>query len=51
MSRAPPRSGGATSQLDLCVTGAIGVVVEDYDGNTVQLHGTECSWARIPTRS
>jgi hypothetical protein len=29
-----PASGGATSQLDLCVTGAIGVVVEDYDGNT-----------------
>ncbi len=32
-------SGGATSQLDLCVTGATDVVVEDYDGNTVSCTG------------
>jgi hypothetical protein len=34
-----PGSGGATSQLDLCVTGAGGVVVEDYDGNAVSCTG------------
>jgi hypothetical protein len=34
-----PDSGGATSQLDLCVTGAVGAVVEDYDGNTVSCTG------------
>jgi subtilisin family serine protease len=32
-------SGGATSQLDLCVTGAVGVIVEDYDGNRVSCTG------------
>jgi hypothetical protein len=34
-----PDSGGATSQLDLCVTGATDVIVEDYDGNTVSCTG------------
>ncbi len=34
-----PASGGATSQLDLCVTGATDVLVEDYDGNTVSCTG------------
>jgi hypothetical protein len=34
-----PDSGGATSQLDLCVTGQSGVVVEDYDGNPVSCTG------------
>ena len=35
-----PDSGGATSQLDLCVTGASGsVLIEDYDGNPVSCTG------------
>jgi Subtilase family len=35
-----PDSGGATSQLDLCVTGATGgVLIEDYDGNAVSCTG------------
>jgi hypothetical protein len=35
-----PNSSGATSQLDLCVTGATGsVVIEDYDGNAVSCTG------------
>jgi hypothetical protein len=34
-----PGSGGATSQLDLCVTGASGVTITDYDGNAVSCTG------------
>jgi hypothetical protein len=34
-----PGSGGAKNQLDLCVTGASGVVIEDYDGNAVSCTG------------
>lgn len=34
-----PASGGATSQLDLCVTGQSGVLIEDYDGNPVACTG------------
>jgi hypothetical protein len=36
-----PDSGGATSQLDLCVTGDSGVIVQDYDGNRVSCTGPE----------
>ena len=32
-------SGGATSQLNLCVTGGSGVTIIDYDGNTVSCTG------------
>jgi len=35
-----PNSGGATNQIDICVTGAsTGVVVQDYDGNNVTCTG------------
>ena len=34
-----PSSGGATSQLDLCVSGQNGVVIQDYDGNAVSCTG------------
>lgn len=35
-----PGSGGATSQLDLCVSGQSGsIVIEDYDGNPVSCTG------------
>ncbi len=35
-----PNSGGATSRIDVCVTGATGVyTIEDYDGNTVTCTG------------
>ena len=34
-----PASGGAKNQLDLCVTGQNGVVIEDYDGNPVSCTG------------
>jgi hypothetical protein len=35
-----PTSGGATSQIDVCVTGATsGFLIQDYDGNTVTCTG------------
>jgi hypothetical protein len=34
-----PASGGATSQLNLCVTGGSGVTITDYDGNAVSCTG------------
>lgn len=35
-----PNSGGATSRIDLCVTGATsGFLIEDYDGKTVTCTG------------
>jgi hypothetical protein len=34
-----PGSPGATSSIDLCVTGASGVTIQDYDGNTVSCTG------------
>ena len=39
-----PNSGGATSSLDLCVTGATGsFTIEDYDGNTVTCTGANAT--------
>ena len=34
-----PSSGGATSSIDLCVTGGTGATITDYDGNSVSCTG------------
>jgi len=39
-----PNSGGATSQIDVCVTGATSVyTIQDYDGNTVTCTGANAT--------
>jgi subtilisin family serine protease len=41
-----PNSGGATSRIDVCVTGATSVyTIEDYDGNTVTCTGANATGA------
>jgi hypothetical protein len=39
-----PQSGGATSQIDVCVTGATSAyTIQDYDGNTVTCTGANAT--------